>query len=397
MSAAGLSGSSGAGGPGIFIVAGESSGDELGASLIAALKARAPDAGFRGVGGPAMQAQGFSSLFPMQDIAVMGFLPVVRHLPHLLARINATAQAILADPPDAVVLIDSPDFTHRVARRVRAANPAIPIVDYVSPTVWAWRPGRAKKMRAYVDLVLALLPFEPQAHADLGGPPCVYTGHPLIEKLHQLRGTGEDNSRLRSETLAVLPGSRRSEITRLMPVFGEAIGLLKAQFPSLRIVLPAVRHLMQDIEALASNWPIAPSIVSGEGNKYRVFRSASAALAASGTVTLELALAQTPAVLAYKVAPAEAFLVRRLVRTPFAGLPNIIAGREVIPEFLQEAATPENLAAALAPLLAGGAQRAAQLAGFAEVDAAMQLPEGQTPSSVAAQAVLTLLQQRGRG
>ena len=171
----------------IALVAGEVSGDQLGFKLMRALREANPGVAFMGVGGDAMTAEGLSSLFPMSDIAVMGILPVLARLPTLLARIRATADAIIAARPDALVIIDSPDFTHRVARRVRAALPGLPVVDYVSPTVWAWRPGRARKMRGYVDTVLALLPFEPEAHRRLGGPDCVYVGHPLIERLSELR------------------------------------------------------------------------------------------------------------------------------------------------------------------------------------------------------------------
>ncbi|HXE23622.1 MAG TPA: lipid-A-disaccharide synthase, partial [Roseiarcus sp.] len=179
----------------VALVAGEHSGDQLGDKLMRALReARAGDVAFSGVGGEAMEAEGLRSLFPISDIAVMGILPVLARLPTLIKRIRATAAAIVADKPDALVIIDSPDFTHRVARRVRAALPSLPIVDYVSPSVWAWRPGRAKAMRAYVDCVLALLPFEPEAYRRLGGPRCVYVGHPLIERLADLR-PNEDEAR----------------------------------------------------------------------------------------------------------------------------------------------------------------------------------------------------------
>ncbi len=376
----------------IFIVAGESSGDELGASLMQSLRALNPAAQFRGVGGPAMQQRGFQSIFPMADIAVMGFLPVLARLPGLIARINQTAQAIIETRPDILVIIDSPDFTHRVARKVRAQCPQIPIVDYVSPSVWAWRPGRARRMAAYVDHLLALLPFEPAAHARLGGPACTYTGHPLVEKLDVLRGPGsvEEDKR---PLLAVLPGSRRSEIRRLMPVFGETAAILHNALPGLKLVLPAVPHLREELAAAAKSWTVPVEIVSGDEAKYALFRNARAALAASGTVTLELALAHVPTVLAYKVSALEAAIARRIVQTPFIGLPNIIAGRQVIPEFIQEAAEPKALAAALLPLLGEGEPRARQLAAFDEIENAMRLPEGETPSGVAARTILQVLKR----
>lgn len=378
--------------PDVFIVAGESSGDELGASLIDSLSALQPSARFRGVGGPGMLARGFVSLFPMEDIAVMGFLPVVAKLPRLIRRINETARAVIGNPPDILVVIDSPDFTHRVARKVRASCPSVPIVDYVSPSVWAWRPGRAHRMAAYVDHVLALLPFEPAAHAKLGGPPCTYTGHPLVEKLGVLRRKqGEPEPSTMS--LVVLPGSRRSEVRRLMPVFGETVARIKSAMPDLQVVLPAVPHLRDDIAKAMQHWRYRADIVTGEDAKYAAFRNARAALAASGTVTLELALACVPTVLAYKVSAIEFAIARRLVRTPFIGLPNIIAGRQIVPEFIQEAAEAGSLAAALCPLLQDGEARAAQLAALSEIAGAMALPEGDTPSKAAARIILTLLAQ----
>src|SRR5579863_9572194 len=170
----------------IFIIAGEASGDQHGAGLMRALRHKRSDVVFAGVGGPAMRAEGLASLFPLHDLAVMGFIPVLMRLPKLLARIEMTAQTVLSFNPDVLVIIDSPDFTHRVARRVRKAKPDLPIVDYVSPTVWAWRPGRAARMRGTIDHVLALLPFEPAVYQRLGGPACTYVGHPLIEKMAQL-------------------------------------------------------------------------------------------------------------------------------------------------------------------------------------------------------------------
>ena len=240
----------------VFLVAGEPSGDQLGFKLMRALREAAPDVNLRGIGGEAMIGEGLSNLFPMSDIAVMGLLPVIKRLPLLLQRIRQTADAIISNPPDVLVIIDSPDFTHRVARRVRAVLPHLPIVDYVSPTVWAWRPGRAPAMRAYVDEVLALLPFEPAAHARLGGPACTYVGHPLIERLAELRPNA-DEARARDASpplLVVLPGSRRSEIERLMDMFGQTIAQTVARTGPLDVVLPAVSHLAPLIKEKARSW-----------------------------------------------------------------------------------------------------------------------------------------------
>ncbi len=375
----------------VFVVAGEKSGDELGARLMQALrKQRGDGLIISGVGGEAMAGQGLKSLFPISDIAVMGFLPVVARLPSLLKRIRATADAIVAARPDVLVIIDSPDFTHRVARRARAQLPDLPVVDYVSPTVWAWRPGRAKNMRAYVDHVLAVLPFEPEAHARLGGPQCAYVGHPLIERLGELRPNDEE-ARARASgrpTILVLPGSRRSEITRLMDVFGKTVETIARAVGEADFALPAVAHLAPDIRAATATWRVQPRIVTGEAEKFAAFRRARAALAASGTVTLELALAQVPMVVAYKVSPVEAAIVGRLATVHSIVLPNLVLRENVVPELIQEACTVERLVAELAPLVQGGARREAQMAGFARLDSAMLLPAGETPSSRAAELIL---------
>lgn len=373
----------------VFLVAGEPSGDQLGFKLMRALREASPGLNLRGVGGEAMSREGLSSLFPMSDIAVMGLLPVIRRLPLLLRRIGQTADAIIANPPDVLVIIDSPDFTHRVARRVRAALPRLPIVDYVSPTVWAWRPGRAPAMRAYVDEVLALLPFEPAAHARLGGPDCTYVGHPLIERLAELRPNA-DEARARDASpplLVVLPGSRRSEIERLMDMFGQTIAQTIARTGPLDVVLPAVSHLAPLIAQKARGWEVQPRIVLGEAEKYAAFRSARAALAASGTVTLELALAQVPMVVGYRVSRIEA-LARFLVTASSIVLPNLILGENAIPELVQEECTPQALSAALVPLVSVGEQRDAQARALLRLDDLMLLQSGDTPSARAARAVL---------
>jgi lipid-A-disaccharide synthase len=371
----------------IAIVAGEASGDELGYKLMAALKRRT-SIDFIGVGGPRMEAEGLSSFFPMADIAVMGILPVIKKLPTLLARIRETAEKIVAAQPDALVIIDSPDFTHRVAKRVRKALPHLAVVDYVSPSVWAWRPGRAKAMRAYVDHVLALLPFEPAAHQRLNGPVCTYVGHPLTEILATLRSSAEEEQRRSQKPyrLLVLPGSRRSEIRRLLGVFGETVAHVARSMPELDIVLPAVPHLHDEIVEAVQSWPVKPLIVTGIDAKYEAFRTARAALAASGTVTLELALAQVPTVVAYKVSKLEEQL-KYLITVSTIVLPNLILGENAVPEFLQADANPEKLSAALIPLLGDTPERAAQMKALTKLDDLMRLPEG-TPSEKAAAIVL---------
>ena len=381
----------------LAIVAGEPSGDQLGFKLMRALSEQAGGGvEFLGVGGDAMAAEGLKSLFPLADVAVMGFLPVIKRLPTLLDRIRRAAAAIVAARPDALVIIDSPDFTHRVARRVRRALPDLPVIDYVSPSVWAWRPGRARAMRAYVDCVLALLPFEPEAHARLGGPRCVYVGHPLIERLAELRPS-EAEARRRAATpplVLALPGSRRSVIKRLMADFGAAIAAAERETGPFEVVLPTLPHVESDVRALAARWPRPPRIVVGEREKFAAFRSARAALAASGTVTLELALAGVPLVGAYKISAFETPL-RYVVTLPFSVLlPNLVLGEAAIPEFLQRDCQPQALATALAALVSDGPARSAQRAALEQLDARMRLADGRPPSAHAAAAVLETIARR---
>jgi len=379
-------------GPRIWLVAGEDSGDQLGAKLIRALREREPGITFGGVGGEAMAEQGFASLFPLDDVAVMGYLPVLARAPTLLRRIRETAQDVVATRPDLLVIIDSPGFTHAVAKRVRKAAPSIPIVDYVSPSVWAWRPWRAKGMRPFIDHVLALLPFEPGAHSRLGGPPCTYVGHPLIERLDELRPDAAEQARREGAPcpLVILPGSRRSEFERLMPIFGQALALVAREI-AVDAVLPAVPRHRARIEELAKDWTVPVRIVSREGDKYAAFRGARAALAASGTVTLELALSGVPTVVAYKVSRIEEVIARRLIQVPSIVLPNLILGSNAMPEFVQADCTPERLAGSLLPLLRGGPERAAQVAALERMDELTILPDGGTPSRAAAAIVLSML------
>jgi lipid-A-disaccharide synthase len=377
----------------VALVAGEHSGDQLGFRLMRALRAaRGGAVSFSGLGGEAMEAEGLRSLFPINEIAVMGILPVVARLPKLLARIRLTAAAIVADPPDVLVIIDSPDFTHRVARRVRAKLPDLPIVDYVSPSVWAWRPRRAPAMRRYIDCVLALLPFEPEAYVRLGGPHCFYVGHPLIERLGELRPSLDEARRRGAEPplVVVAPGSRRSEIRRLMKDFGGALQILRESVGPIEAVLPTLPHIEDEVRARAARWPEAPRIVVGDAAKFAAFRNARAALAASGTVMLELALAGVPTVGAYKVGFVEEQL-KYLIKVPSILLPNLILGERAIPELLQKDCSPETLASRLIDLIRHGAAREAQLAALARLDERMRLNDRAQPSEVAARAVLDMM------
>jgi lipid-A-disaccharide synthase len=380
----------------IFIVATEESGDRLGASLMKVLRQRLGDAvRFEGVGGRAMAGQGLVSGFPIEDLSIIGLAGVVRRLPTILRRIRETADAVLEQAPDILIIIDSPDFTHRVARRVRARNAAIPIIDYVSPSVWAWRPGRARAMRGYVDHVLALLPFEPEAHRRLGGPPCSYVGHPLTEQIDTLR-PGADEQRRRDAqppVLLVLPGSRRGEIRHHMAVFGETLGMLQAQGTAFELVLPTMPHLQDLIAAALQGWPVQPRVVVGEAEKRAAFRQAHAAFAKSGTVTLELAVAGVPMVTAYKAGSIEAWIVRRRITSSSVILANLVIGENVVPEFIQQDCTPLRLLPALRDVLGDTPLRQRQVEAFARIDAIMSTGQ-KSPSVRAADIVLATLRTR---
>jgi lipid-A-disaccharide synthase len=370
----------------VFLVAAEESGDRLGAALMRALRRQDASVTFAGLGGDAMAAEGIAPLFPIHDLSIVGLAAIPRRLPMIFRRIRQTVEAVLAEKPDVLVIIDSPDFTHRVARRVRKADPKIPIVDYVSPSVWAWRPGRARAMRRYVDHVLALLPFEPDAHARLGGPPCTYVGHPLAEQAATLRPDAAEAQRRASDppVLLVLPGSRRSEVTRLLKVFADAVTLLAQRRGPLEIVIPTVSHLAPLLEQSAALWPSPPKIVTDPEEKRAAFRVARAALAKSGTVTLELALAGVPTVAAYKVSNVEAAIARRVIQVPTVILANLVLGDNVVPEYLQQDCTAESLAASLAPLLGETPERKRQFDAFARLDTVMEIGASDPASRAAA-------------
>ena len=377
----------------VFIIAGEESGDVLGAGLMAELKALHPGgARFRGIGGARMQAQGLVPQFPMEDITAMGFAQVAAGLPRILRRMNETARAIVAAPPDVLVMVDAPDFTHRVARKVRARLPDLPVVKYVAPTIWVWRPGRARAMAPDFDRVLALLPFEPEAMHSLGGPPTTYVGHPLLGELATLRPNAEEAARRTASppVLLVLPGSRRSELARLGATFGEVLGQLQAEVPDIETVLPTLPARRAQVEAMVASWSVKPRIVVSDEEKRAAFRIARAALAASGTVTLELALASIPTVAAYRVPWLEGRIAPFIIRVKTAILPNLILDEPAMPEYLQWHIDPPAMAAQLARLIAGGPEREAQLAAFARLDAVMG-ESAELPSRRAARAVLETL------
>jgi len=337
----------------IFLVAGEPSGDALGAKLMAALqRATGGRVGFAGVGGDRMASAGLTSLFPLSDIAVMGLTEVVPRLPTILRRLRTTADAIWDLAPAVVVTIDAPSFSLRVADRVRASG--IPVVHYVAPQLWAWRPGRARKLARRVDRLLALLPFEPEFFARLGVD-CTYVGHPVLEEAVQPVAKADAAARLNlstdDEPVLVMPGSRAGLAGRMLPVYLEAISRLAARRPRLLALLPTVPGTDVLVRQAVAGWPVRYRVLSTPGDRLAAFAAAAAALTISGTTTLELAVADVPMVVGYRVNRATEFLVRRMIEVPHVAMPNLILGRLAVPEKLQDDCRPEILAGELERLL----------------------------------------------
>jgi lipid-A-disaccharide synthase len=384
----------------IAIIAVEESGDALGAALAQALVKREGGAvKLSGLGGRAMAAAGIASPFAIDELAIIGLTAIPQRLPRIIRRIGETARSVIAAHPDVLVIVDSPDFTHRVARRVRRAAPSIPIIDYVSPSVWAWRPGRARAMRSYIDHVLAILPFEPAVHVRLGGPPCTYVGHPLIERIAELRPNADEARRRLADPplILALPGSRSNEIRRLAGICGAAIERVRARVGPIELVIPTVPHVVAQLRQAVAGWAVTPRIVVEPAEKWAAFRNARAALAASGTVTLELALAGVPMVAAYRLHAVEAAIARLIriqSRLPSVILANLVAGENIVPELLQEDCTADKLAGALVPILTDTPERRRQIEGFRRLDEIMAIGAA-APSAKAATIVLDIA-RRGR-
>ena len=368
----------------LFFVAGEPSGDRLGAALIAALRSLVP-VDIAGVGGPLMQAQGLQSLFPMEELSVMGIAEVLpKYLP-LKRRIRETAEAALASGAEALVTIDSPDFGLRVAALVKAARPQMRVIHYVAPSVWAWRPGRAKKMARVVDHVLALLPFEPP-YMTAAGMTCYFVGHPVVAEplATEAERAAFDG---KGPLLLVLPGSRKGEVARLAPVFGGVVARLKVNHPDLRVALPTVRGVANLVRELSANWAVQPRIIEDAAAKRGAFAAADVALAASGTVSLELAANGCPMVIAYDMHPLTLWLMRRAALVDTVTLVNLVSETRVVPEFIGRDCQPEKIAPALEALLADPTAQAAAMA----LTMARLGRDGEPPGLRAARSVLRAL------
>lgn len=378
----------------IAVIAGEESGDQLGADLVRSLRATTGrDIELMGIGGSHLAAQGLVTWHDPRRLAIMGVTAVIRDLPGLISMIGATARAIAAAKPDCLLTIDSPAFNLRVSKKVRALAPSIPIVKYVCPSVWAWAPGRAPAMKSYVDHVLCILPFEPEVLARLGGPPGTYVGHRITHERGLLAAQASQETRRSAprempRTLLVLPGSRSAEVKSLAKPFGEAVSVLAGRGDAIRVILPTVPHVASLLNEITAGWAIRPEIVEGGEAKWAAFGRADAALAASGTVLLELALAGVPAVSCYHTDMIFA-LMQRFITTWSAALPNIIADQVIVPEFYNDAVRPPMLARYIEGVFADGASREAQLAGFDRVRALMatQRPSGEIAADVVLQTI----------
>jgi len=383
---------SGDDGPLIFLIAGEPSGDQLGARLMAALKAETGGRiRFTGVGGALMADEGLTSLFPLNELAVMGFFDVIPRIPLVLRRIRETVAAVEAAKPAVLVTIDAPGFTLRVAKRLTGKG--FPLVHYVAPSVWAWKPWRARNVARYLDHLLALLPFEPP-YFEKHGLTTTVVGHPVVEAAQ----VETDPAAFRAQhgipagapVICILPGSRRGEIRHHEPVFAGALVLLKRRFPDLHAVVPTVPTVADLVSEAAARWAVPAIVLPEPADKYQAYAVSDLAMATSGTVAVELAVAGVPALIAYRVGPVTAVIGRALLRIKYASLINLVLDREVQPELLQEDCTPENFAAAAERLLTDPAAREAQIAGGRE--AAVKLGLGSTPPSrKAARAILSLI------
>ena len=375
----------------LFLIAGEPSGDRLGAALMAGLKTLQPGIEFIGVGGALMEAEGLTSLFPMEELSVMGLAEVIPKYRALKARIAQTAAEVTRQHPDALITIDSPDFCLRVAKIVRAANPGQRTIHYVAPSVWAWRPGRAKKMAPLIDHVLALLPFEPP-YMQAAGMTCDFTGHPVTAE--PLASADQAAAFRTAHNIApdaplilALPGSRRGEVSRLGPIFGAALAQVVAEKPTARIVVPTVRGVAPLVREIVATWPGKPLVVETPEEKRAAFAAANVALAASGTVSLELAANHLPMVIAYDFNWLSRQIILRMVRVDTATLVNLVTDTRTVPEFIGAACKPATIAPAVLEMLRPGPKREAQAAAMADCMAALG-QGGEPPGLRAARSVL---------
>lgn len=376
----------------IWLLAGETSGDELGAKLIKALRHFNPSLKFCGVGGPKMQEQGLELLFPMHDLAVMGLVEVLPKIRMLSNRLNQAVEHIKTVRPDVVVTIDSPGFSLRLLKRI--ADLSIPRVHYVAPQVWAWHESRVKKFPGLWEKLLCLLPFEKEFFSK-HGLQSTFVGHPILEtEVHH--GNAEQfrqDHQLSDKAPIVLfmPGSRRSELPKLMPVFKQTLSLLKRQLHDVTAVIPTSPLAKERVLHMVNDWPVKPIIIHDPQDKYNAYAAANAALTKSGTTTLELALAKVPMAVTYRVNPVTAMIARRMIKVPYVCMLNLLANDQIVPELLQEDCHPEKLSAMLMGLLTAPKKAKAQQDAFIQIMHQLSGPNGELPSHVAAKEILEMI------
>lgn len=387
----------------VAVVVGEVSGDLLAADLVHYLRQEYSGAvELVGVGGDSLEEQGLKSLFDYSELSIMGITQVLKRLPQLLHRIRQTADMIVQAKPDLLLIVDSPDFTHRVAKRVRAKLPNLPVVDYVCPSVWAWKEYRARDMLAYVDHVLAILPFEPKEMLRLGGPKTTFIGHRLtadanVSRVRQHRQSSRRDLRPDGDgagpCVLLLPGSRSTEIKALMPVLKETVSLILERNPSASFLLPTVSRQHALVESLLAGWTVKPEVTKTSEEKWNAFARADMALAASGTVTLELALCGVPTVSMYRTDLLMRLFLSR-VKVWSAALPNLIADKPVVPEHLNDLLRPGYFARWAEVLSRDTPQLRTMLSGFDEVWTSLSTDTA--PGLSGARVVLDLLSQQSK-
>lgn len=376
----------------LFIIAGEASGDQLGAGLMNALRAASPGLEIEGVGGERMRAEGLESVFPMQDIALMGFAEILPHIPKVLKRIRETVAAIEVFKPDAVITIDSPGFNFRLVKALRERGLNCKFIHYVAPTVWAYKPERAKKTAALFDHLMVLLPFEPP-YFDAEGLATTFVGHPVMDDVEEAfarRTTWsiEPNKPLK---LALLPGSRQGELKRMLPVYHATLTRLKKRYGDIELMIPTTQAMEETIRNAIRAWNVAYRLVSDPKLKQRSYYACDLAIVKSGTIALEIAKTGLPMIVTYKVNPLSAWLLRRMIKTPFANLVNILAKEEIIPELLQEKCTPRKLEKVLSALIEDEGARELQAKKAHVALKQMQNPEHIPASQKAAGIVLSII------
>lgn len=378
--------------PLIFVIAGEPSGDRMGGEIMRALKQKSPvPLRFMGIGGDFMIQEGLTSLFPLSDLTLMGVVEIIPELPTVLKRYVQTLDALKKMKPDLVLTIDSPDFCLRIARKAKKYG--FKTLHYTAPTVWAWRPGRAKKIASYLDHLLLLYPFE-KKYFDAVNLPNTYVGHPLCYV--DIKGSTASDFRKKykippqKKILCILPGSRQGEIHRLMPLFYEGLKKLRRVHPQVHFVLPVASAVKFLVYRILEEWDFPVTLVEGEEDKYGAMNASTVALATSGTVTLELAMAELPTLLTYKMHPFTAWLGKKLIKIPFIGLPNIISNKKIIPELIQEHCTDEAIFKNLDDLLKDPCRRDQQIKAFKSLKAHLTRDQD-SPSEKAAEVILNLL------